>query len=136
MTYEMVNVLIEKSEADLKALWGQMAEVHKQRSALKEGTTFDEEKSVRWNREELDRRKRSLAGKYGSLQKKCNDVENKVREAIIQYLRDEWGFTEQVAIAVYGKAYEEGHSGGFYEILAEAQCFAEFADKVIDAYNS
>ena len=60
MTYEMVNVLIEKSEADLKALWGQMAEVHKQRSNLKEGTTFDEEKSVRWNREELDRRKRSL----------------------------------------------------------------------------
>lgn len=136
MTYEMVNVLIEKSEADLKALWGQMAEVHKQRSALKEGTTFDEEKSVRWNREELDRRKRSLAGKYGSLQKKCNDVESNVREGIIQYLQDEWNFTKNVAVAVYGKAYEEGHSGGFFEILAEAQCFAEFADKVIDAYNS
>lgn len=77
-----------------------------------------------------------MAGKYGSLQKKCNDVENKVREAIIQYLRDEWGFTEQVAIAVYGKAYEEGHSGGFMEILNSIGEAADFAYKIIEAYTA
>ena len=63
VTFEMAVSKVEKGESEIRELGKQMADMQIQKSHIKDGTIFDEDKSVRWNRDDVVRRRRSLDGK-------------------------------------------------------------------------
>lgn len=84
----------------------------------KEGTIIDEDKTVRWNREEVERRNaeyRAVVGKLNTVRNKARDT---VFEHIYAYIKDELGAacTQKKAEAIWNYAYEAGHAYGIVEI--------------------
>lgn len=97
---------------------------------------IDEEKSVRWNREEVERRRKEWIVKRNTLLHKRNNavgvVQNDIILQIQKELEEETGkpVDKVVATLLWNKAYERGHAGGFYEIYAAIEDYEEL---VIDA---
>ena len=97
---------------------------------------IDEEKSVRWNREEVERRRKEWIVKRNTLLRKRNNavgvVQNDIILQIQKELEEETGkpVGKVVATLLWNKAYERGHAGGFYEIYAAIEDYEEL---VIDA---
>ena len=136
VTFEMAVSKVEKGESEIRELGKQMADIQIQKSHIKDGTIFDEDKSVRWNRDEVVRRRRSLDGKYGALKKKEIAIRDDIYDTILQYTMDEYHFPEEVARVVYNSCEEREHSGGFMEILNSIGEAADFAYKIIEAYTA
>lgn len=94
---------------------------------------FDKEKSVRWNREEAERRnlaRQAVMKKYLEAEAELNaEGENIVK----QFIKQEFDMPNDITVnCVYNMAYDLGHAGGFLEILAEANRFGAFAKDILD----
>lgn len=100
---------------------------------LDENTVLDEEKSVRWNREEVAHRNNSRKGKLAAYVAKINQCDKDINQKIVDYLRSEFGFNERVANIVFNEAYEDGHHAGYEEVAAHAHAYGLFTDRVMDA---
>lgn len=83
----------------------------------KPGTIFDEEKSVRWNREEVERRNKLHEDEVKELNTKKNQLLIEWIKAVYDYIIEETGVSEEKAKDIYNYLYAEYHSWGFMEIL-------------------
>ena len=98
---------------------------------------IDEEKSVRWNREEVERRRKEWIVKRNTLLRKRNNsvgvVQNDIILQIQKELEEETGkpVDKVVATLLWNKAYERGHAGGFYEIYAAIEDYEDLLTTVL-----
>jgi DNA-binding ferritin-like protein (Dps family) len=56
---------------------------------------------------------------------------NKIQSVIVEYIKDYTGLNtipKQYRDKVYSKAYEDGHSGGFYEVYLKLESLLEIFD--------
>lgn len=83
----------------------------------KEGTIFDEEKSVRWNREEVDRRNNLHQEEVKRLNREKNQMYEKLVNLIYRYIIQETKVSKEKAIKIYNYLYEEYHSYGLTECI-------------------
>ncbi len=83
----------------------------------KEGTIFDEEKSVRWNREEVDRRNNLHQEEVKRLNREKNQMYEKLVNLIYQYIIQETKVSKERATKIYNYLYEEYHSYGLTECI-------------------
>lgn len=85
---------------------------------LPEGYVFDEEESVKWNREklEIENAKRKEAFIEHRNLSRAN-ADERVSEDIIKAIIDDFDTTELVAKTIFGYASGEGHSSGMSEVL-------------------
>ena len=87
---------------------------------LKSDYITDENKSVKWNREQIELNH----AKYNQVVKELNTKKNKERDRIykdiILKIRQEVGFNldEKSASMIWEYAYSQGHSDGFSSILS------------------
>ena len=93
---------------------------------------FDEDKSVKWNKEEVVRRNAELAAEMDAYRKeqsaKFREFENDVSEMLVT----EYGIPNKaIADKIVSKACEEGHSSGRYEILNYAIDYADFVEDIL-----
>jgi flagellar biosynthesis/type III secretory pathway protein FliH len=100
-------------------------------SKLLDGYVFDENKTVKENRlmvekynEDIDTKKRAYSKEEDRLSKQ---FENDVVEAIVS----EGEFSKEAAQAIYNRAYEEGHSAGYEEVVNIADDLMQFVQEVI-----
>lgn len=100
---------------------------------LDENTVIDENKSVRWNREEVARCNRSRGGKLAAYTAKINQCDRDVNDKIMDYLCSVFTFGRAVARVVFREAYEDGHHAGYEEVAAYAHSYGLFAEQVMDA---
>lgn len=56
---------------------------------VKDGTVIDEDKSVKWNREEVKRLQEEYVAEIKSLRKKRNDKETEVKNELIAAVKEE-----------------------------------------------
>lgn len=95
------------------------------------GYIFDEEKSVRWNREKVieenNIRQQKLADYYASVRA----GEDAFYNDVISLAKSEYGLNDAQAQAVFSLAYEHGHHAGFEEVLAYVQLFGGFARDIM-----
>lgn len=84
----------------------------------REGTIIDEDKTVRWNREEVERRNAEYRAAVGKLNTVRNKARDTVFEHIYAYIKDALGAacTQKKAEAIWNYAYEAGHAYGIVEI--------------------
>lgn len=81
---------------------------------------FDENMSVKWNREEIARRNEEIKNRKARVIKLKNILESMFKESLIKdaiYMNDTFKDIPLSAFdPIYSKAYEDGHSYGFYEV--------------------
>lgn len=106
----------------------------------KTGDIIDENKSVKWNREEVER----LQKAYDIEVKKLNDSKNKLRNEIYQDIYSEIcetinfrvpeskKITIEKARLIFNKAYADEHSSGFYSVFNEIEELIDLFIKVLE----
>ena len=134
------NMSIMEMENDIQAkingIYEEMRSYKEANPVLPEGTILDEDQSVRWNREEVQRRNNSRKGKLSAFQRQFNDLHREGDAEIKRRISEEYSFGDAITAIVFACAYEDGHSGGLCEIWSFAQKYASFASDVLDAANN
>lgn len=102
----------------------------------KEGYITDENKSVKWNKEQVVKNKERIV----LLQHKYNTVQlekyNMFKNDVIEYLKDYANFSTKVVRPeiyeyIFDRAWEDSHSEGYEEILETAITHTNFIKDVL-----
>lgn len=86
------------------------------------GDIINEDKSVKWNREEVERRINVRAEEVKQLQTLRNKLDNLYERTIIKALAKKYKISIKEVGIIWAKAYEDGHSFGVtfvYDIFSE-----------------
>lgn len=91
----------------------------------KENDILDENKSVKWNREEVLRRNEKMNEEKRRHQElvcqELKKIESFIKDKIMNF-----GFTEEQTEKIFQKAYENAHSNGYREVYEEAMDLSDF----------
>lgn len=89
------------------------------------GYVFDENRSVRWNAEQVESHNAAMQKEVSEKQKSRSLAINQATDAIIALIVDEFHdeINNKQAEVIWNIAYDRGHSGGKYEIKAQLQQF-------------
>lgn len=93
----------------------------------------DETKSVIWNREFVRARNAKRALVQAQNRENENEVYRRFTEDLITAAMNEYGMSRKEASVVASKAYEEGHSAGYGEVLSCAQDLCGFWEDMCNA---
>jgi len=79
---------------------------------------FDEDQSVKWNREQVELNNKKYQSEVARLNTEKNKARDSIRDLIIEKIQHEVGhrLSRKKAEAIWNCAYEYGHSFGFNEI--------------------
>jgi hypothetical protein len=103
----------------------------------KEGDIFNEEKSVRWNREEVVRKQSLYDSECSRLKKAQNEEVAKVVDAIVTQIQADikeashCSLTRETALLLWESAYNRGHAYGFPDIYAAIEDYEELIIAVL-----
>ena len=89
------------------------------------GDIIDEEKSVKWNREEVERRMTARAEEGKRLRALYNELNGLYEEAMIKALAKEYKISEKEVGIIWAKAYEDDHPFGMMSVYDK---FCELAE--------
>lgn len=87
----------------------------------KDGEIIDEEKSVRWNREEVVRRQKAWDTECSRLKKIQEDIKAETKRSI----------SKKAATVLWQKAYDRGHAYGFADIYCAIEDYKELVVAVL-----
>lgn len=103
----------------------------------KDNDTVDEQKSVRWNREEVKKQQEAWTSQHISLMdertKKIAEVEKDIVNQIIADVKTtcDCKISNEAATMIWEKAYSRGHSFGFYDIYVAIEDYEEVVVTVL-----
>lgn len=72
---------------------------------------------------------------YRGKRAEYNTAKAELEGLFVEKLFSESSLPRPVFDIVYSKAYEDGHSGGYYEVAGEVENLEDFVSKVIAAYK-
>lgn len=78
---------------------------------------FDEDKSVKWNREKLVKENDKIKAYNEEVKNNRTTGVEGFRKDLQEVISNELGFNQEQASIIYRNAWEEGHSGGFVEVI-------------------
>ncbi len=84
---------------------------------FKENAVIDEDKSVKWNREEVQRLNEEMKAKVEQNRKERRAMESKQIDDIVRVYANDSGYTEEQIGKIFNYAYSESHSSGIFEVL-------------------
>lgn len=91
---------------------------------------IDENKSVKWNREQVELNNKNWKEYQDQSRKERAKIENMIEDAIIRDLMCTYGFKYNVAYKVYYKAYSEWHDN-LIDMECELEDLAEFVAEIL-----
>lgn len=91
---------------------------------------FDENKSVKWNKEQVHIWNKEVEKSYDEYNKKELNVQNLFKQHCISYICEEVKGTEKTNTFIYSKAWDLGHSAGYYSILQKIVNLCEFVSTI------
>ena len=92
---------------------------------------FDEEKSVRWNREQEELHAEEYKKQLDAYRESANAGSRQFKEDVLLMLEENYGLNKKQLDIVYAAAYDDGHSAGFREVLYYANQYADCARDII-----
>ena len=100
---------------------------------LKDNEVLDEDKSVRWNKEQVQKNHEDYDREVARL----NTLKNKERDNVIFQIYKEiqsnvTGLSEKGAKAIYQYAYEQGHSCGYNKVAGYITNLYELAEAILN----
>ena len=93
---------------------------------VKTGDVIDEERSVRWNREEVERLKEAYAEEVKRLNREKNKNVNKVTDRIISLIAKDASISKEKACVLWNFVFERHHAYG--DIFSVLQDYIDLAD--------
>ena len=99
----------------------------------KHGDVIDEDKSVKWNREEIERCINARTKEVKRLQTLRNKLDNLYEKTVIKILAKEYKISIKEASILWRKAYEDNHS---YGITSVYNTFVELAEMYEELRNA
>lgn len=94
---------------------------------------FDENKSVRWNADKIKAENQRIREAKLAVQEKRMQKKQQFLDDIASAVQMEHDFTVNQSKIVAAQAWEEGHSNGLYEVIAQAQIIADFCETFLKA---
>lgn len=94
---------------------------------------FDEDKSVRWNADKVKAENQRIREAKLAVQEKRMQKKQQFLDDIASAIQTEHDFTANQSKIVAAQAWEEGHSNGLYEVIAQAQIIADFCETFLKA---
>ncbi len=90
---------------------------------------FDENQSVKWNREQVNIHNARYLQEVARLNTEKNKARDAIYEDIYRAIQKEVGcnLSRKKAIALWNYAYDKGHAFGIYDIMANLQEIMELA---------
>lgn len=101
----------------------------------KVGTVLDEEKSVKWNREEVERLRTAYENEVKNRQKEFYDNVNALEERAKELLAKEYGFSKKETDIIWAKANEDGHAYGIVEVYNHFVDLADMYEQLNEAHE-
>ena len=94
---------------------------------------FDENESVKWNADKVKTENQRIREAKQAVQEKRMQKKQQFLDDIASAVQTEHDFTANQSKIVAAQAWEEGHSNGLYEVIAQAQIIAEFCETFLRA---
>lgn len=94
---------------------------------------FDEDKSVKWNTDKIKAENQRIREAKLAVQEKRMQKKQQFLDDIASAVQMEHDFTVNQSKIVAAQAWEEGHSNGLYEVIAQAQIIADFCETFLRA---
>ena len=94
---------------------------------------FDENKSVKWNADKVKAENQRIREAKQAAQEKRMQKKQQFLDDIASAVQMEHDFTVNQSKIVAAQAWEEGHSNGLYEVIAQAQIIADFCETFLRA---
>ena len=94
---------------------------------------FDENKSVKWNADKVKTENQRIREAKQAVQEKRMQKKQQFLDDIASAVQMEHDFTVNQSKIVAAQAWEEGHSNGLYEVIAQAQIIADFCETFLRA---
>lgn len=91
----------------------------------KAGDILDEDKSVKWNREEVARLRQEYLNRVDELNRRKNAISNAFDNRIVILLAKDYGFSKEESRKIWNFAYGQEHSGGTSAVI---NAYTDFAD--------
>lgn len=123
LNYDVVFERISKGIYDVK--------YSKPKRLLEDTDFIDENKSVKWNKEQIDLENEKIRLHNEAIKEAKKEGPREFESDLKAALMNEHGLNADQASKVYRKAYEDGHSAGEMEILWEAQELGELAEAIL-----
>lgn len=101
-------------------------------SRPKIGTIIDEDQSVRWNKEEVERLRNTYENRAKELNQYKNTIMNTYEKHIIKLLAEENGITIDESVIIWTYAWRKSHDEGMKSVV---YTFNEIVDLYIDLLN-
>lgn len=99
---------------------------HKKREQRYDSTyVFDENQSVKWNREKVEEENEKLKQSALEADKKAADFYKEIGLKMQDEIMENYGFPAEIVAKAFSKAYQESHSYGYAEVLST---FSEILD--------
>lgn len=138
-----MSVAKPKKKVELRSLEELESEMHRMASMSckpagtrpRIGDVIDENQTVKWNREEVERRR----AEYDQRVKDLNTRKNQWRDSLEKELYErmvldlDGKITTKGAAKIFAEAYEEGHSAGVSEVFIYLRRFMELFDEVLNS---
>ena len=120
----------EEAKEELKKAWN-LPEIPSFKK-LKIGTIIDEDKSVKWNREEVERINKEYDEEVTRLRNQQQWAINQVEKQIYELIAECTGISIEKAPKVWSMVYAEHHSGGLYEIFGALDEMCDFLYELLN----
>ena len=96
-----------------------------------ENHIFDEEKSVRWNKEEVIRQNEKIDDEIKRANDDYSKANDKFQAFLVNHVFETYGFTKEMIKVAWDKAYEQSHSYGFNEVVETFEEYLDFSLEMI-----
>lgn len=98
---------------------------------------FDEDKSVKWNKEQAQKNNDDYDNEVKRLKQEKIKRRDEIYAEIYKTIQEEVGFgiSEKKAAKIWEYAYDKGHSAGWYEIIINLEEIKELVKSVLDEKN-
>ena len=97
------------------------------------GYIFDEDKSVRWNRQQVEINNRNYYEEVQNLKSERQGYMKSVMEDIYTAIQEDMSceISIEQAKTIWGYAYDIGHSGGVYDIFSHLYDLMNFVESLL-----
>ena len=104
----------------------------------KAGHIFDENMSVKWNRDKLEEENKKFQNEVSRLNTAKNKALLAVHELVYQKIQDDVGhnLSRTAAEKIFNYAYDDKHAYGFYEVRWELERLAELFVEILEMPTS
>lgn len=118
----MLQVIRDKIKA---GIYDNKFEYPRKNETMKEGYITDEDKSVKWNREQVQNNITEYHNKIDAYHQEGNRVYALFEQDVINYIKKVYNFKEEAIKFLLGEAWEEGHSVGLDSVIVKLEDLIE-----------